>query len=242
MKTRLSQSTIEKIMFYVYALIDPQTKKVFYVGKGKGNRIYAHVEASETVDIKEVEKIATIKAIRAAGKEVQHMVIRHGLTEEQAFAVEASLIDYIESVQKIALTNLMSGHYTTEAGIRKIEDIEIQYEAKPAVIVEPLVLIRINKAYKYGMSDPALYEVTRKHWKVSARVHKYQYACAVYLGIIREVYLVSEWYQSKEAPGRWEFNGKVAPKEISDRYRYKSVTHLMSQGSQNPILYADVKK
>ena len=29
-------------MFYVYNLIDPRDKSVFYVGKGKGNRMYKH--------------------------------------------------------------------------------------------------------------------------------------------------------------------------------------------------------
>jgi hypothetical protein len=47
MKKRLSQKTIEALKFYVYALIDPRTDRVFYIGKGKGSRIYAHVEASE---------------------------------------------------------------------------------------------------------------------------------------------------------------------------------------------------
>lgn len=240
MKNRLSPLTVDKIAYYVYALIDPRTKKVFYVGKGKGNRIYAHVEASEAVDTKEVDKIATIRAIRSAGKQVGHVVIRHGLSESEAFAVEASLINYIESVQKIALTNLMSGHYTAESGIRTIEDIEIQYEAKPAVITHPMVLIRINQAYKPGMTKSALYEVTRKHWKMSPRVKSYRYACAVYLGIVRDVYEVSRWYESTEVPGRWEFEGKKALPEIHERYLHTSVAHLMSQGSQNPFRYIDV--
>lgn len=241
MKKRLSQSTIEKLNYYVYALIDPKSDKVFYVGKGKGNRIYAHVEASELIDVKEVAKIAKIREIRATGKEVKHVVIRHRLTEDQAFAVEAAMIDYVESVQKLPLTNLVSGHYTTDAGIRTIEDIEIQYESKPAVIKHPLVLIRINQAYKHGMDSKTLYEVTRKHWKMSPRVKKYHYACAVYLGIIREVYVVSRWYESTEVVGRWEFEGEKAPANIRDLYIHTSVSHLLSQGSQNPFRYIDVR-
>lgn len=241
MKKRLSQSTVEKLNYYVYALIDPRTNKVFYVGKGKGNRIYAHVEASEIVDVKEVAKIAKIREIRATGKEVKHVVIRHGLTEDQAFAVEAAMIDYVESVQKLPLTNLMSGHYTAESGLRTIEDIEIQYESKPAVITHPLVLIRINQAYKHGMDSKALYEVTRKHWKMSQRVKQYRYACAVYLGIVREVYEVSRWYESTEVIGRWEFEGQKAPADIRNHYIHTSVSHLLSQGSQNPFRYIDIR-
>ena len=29
-------------MFYVYNLIDPRDNSVFYIGKGKGNRMYKH--------------------------------------------------------------------------------------------------------------------------------------------------------------------------------------------------------
>lgn len=29
-------------MFYVYNLIDPRDNSIFYVGKGKGNRMYKH--------------------------------------------------------------------------------------------------------------------------------------------------------------------------------------------------------
>ena len=31
-------------MFYVYELINPITKDIFYVGKGRGNRMYTHVQ------------------------------------------------------------------------------------------------------------------------------------------------------------------------------------------------------
>ncbi len=38
-------SVIEKLDYYVYLLIDPGTNQVFYVGKGTGNRIFAHINA-----------------------------------------------------------------------------------------------------------------------------------------------------------------------------------------------------
>ena len=34
---------IEQLQYYVYRLIDPRTGQTFYVGKGKGNRLYAHI-------------------------------------------------------------------------------------------------------------------------------------------------------------------------------------------------------
>ena len=239
MKKRLSQSTIEKLCYYVYALIDPRTKKVFYIGKGKGSRIYAHVEASEAIDTKEADKIATIRAIRAVGKEVGHTVVRHGLSESEAFAVEAALIDYAKSVQNLNLTNLVDGHYSGEVGLRTIEDIEIQYEAPKAVFEEPMILIRVNKLYEPGMKPKELYDATRMQWRVGPRAFKLKYACAVYLGIIREVYEIKEWSPMEVINGfqRHGFTGKVAAPAIRDKYRHTSVKHVFKKGSQSAIMY-----
>jgi uncharacterized protein len=32
---------------YVYRLIDPRSGETFYVGKGRGNRVFAHIRAEE---------------------------------------------------------------------------------------------------------------------------------------------------------------------------------------------------
>ncbi|MEN9920396.1 MAG: hypothetical protein RL538_289 [Candidatus Parcubacteria bacterium] len=236
MKKRLSQSTIEKLGYYVYVLIDPRSKKVFYVGKGKGSRIYNHVLEAECINKNEKLKIAKIKEIHKAGKEVLHEIVRHGLTEGEALAVEASLIDFIGLKN---LTNIVDGHYTDIYGKRTVEELEIQYEAPKTVIKHPLLLIRINQLYYRGISEKELYEATRKHWKLGMRARKIKYVCAIYLGIIREVYEVKKWYESDEIVGRSYFEGKVAPPEIRDHYKNTSLTHLMKQGSQNPILYVE---
>ena len=43
------QITSEKLKFYVYCLIDPRDDKPFYIGKGKGNRVFEHAESSTTI-------------------------------------------------------------------------------------------------------------------------------------------------------------------------------------------------
>lgn len=35
----------EKHPYYVYCLVDPRNNQTFYIGKGKGNRIFAHRQA-----------------------------------------------------------------------------------------------------------------------------------------------------------------------------------------------------
>lgn len=44
------QSVIESLKSYVYVLVDPRDNRIFYVGKGTGNRVYQHVQAALTDD------------------------------------------------------------------------------------------------------------------------------------------------------------------------------------------------
>ena len=60
------RSVIEKLGFYVYLLIDPRTDKVFYVGKGTGNRIFAHITSAIASPL-ENDKLAQIRSIKSEG-------------------------------------------------------------------------------------------------------------------------------------------------------------------------------
>ena len=43
--TILTQGVLDpKRNYYVYRLIDPRTYQTFYVGKGKGDRVFQHVK------------------------------------------------------------------------------------------------------------------------------------------------------------------------------------------------------
>lgn len=230
----LSQSTIEKLNYYVYLLIDPRTDKVFYVGKGCGNRINHHLLGALEENTKETEKIKRIREIQKAELEVGHTILRHGLTEKEAFEVESAVIDLLGLEN---LTNLVSGHYSFDRGKMTLKNIKIEYEAVDAFFDEPVILIRINQLYRYEMPADELYEVTRKDWKVGSRAKTIHIACAVYAGIIREVYAIDEWIPSAETPGRFMFIGEVAPPNIRQKYLDKSVAHVWKHGSQNPIKY-----
>ena len=83
-----SQSTIENIGYYVYCLIDSRDKTIFYVGKGCGNRVFAH-----ELELSEKEKNKRIDDIQKSGANVEKYIIRHGLTEDEAFHLEAAFID-----------------------------------------------------------------------------------------------------------------------------------------------------
>ena len=53
-----------ELMYYVYALIDPRTRKPFYVGKGKGNRcLWHYTDKSLTENNKKTAKIKKLKSL-----------------------------------------------------------------------------------------------------------------------------------------------------------------------------------
>ena len=56
-----------------------------------------------------------------------------------------------------------------------------------------LFLIRINELYRGGMNETELYDATRGIWKVGEERVKAKYAFAVFEGVIREVYEISQW-------------------------------------------------
>jgi len=105
---QITEEVSEILKSYVYIYIDPRTKEPFYIGKGKGDRLFSHLK-----DQSETEKIDRIKEIRKNGLEPQIDIIRHGLSDAEAALVEASLIDCIG---KDNLTNLKSGYHKDSSG------------------------------------------------------------------------------------------------------------------------------
>ena len=57
----------------------------------------------------------TIADIKNAGLEVEKIIINSNLTEEEAFAAEASLINAFNYVSDAGLTNIVAGHHSAEA-------------------------------------------------------------------------------------------------------------------------------
>ena len=84
MDNKSSPEVESKLQYYVYALVDPRTDQIFYVGKGAGNRVFQHIAEAEAEN-KNVcstsENLDQFRAIHATldadGKpfEVKHFII-----------------------------------------------------------------------------------------------------------------------------------------------------------------------
>ena len=236
-------SVIEKLGYYVYLLLEPENGQVFYVGKGAGNRIFDHIKAA-LKDETPSDKPDKIRAIRASGREVNHIVHRHGLTEKEAFEVEAALIDFIGLS---GLTNQVQGYNSDDRGRMTVAEVVAKYQAPVVRITEPVILITVNRLYKYGMDAERLYEITRGKWVIGIRRNEAKYAFTVFRGIIREVYEIERWLptpvEKRSTKGkakqrnRWQFEGK--PSEPLQRYIGASTENYQVLGAQNPIRYVN---
>jgi hypothetical protein len=63
-KDEITPEVTKILKSYVYVYIDPRNGKPFYIGKGKGNRLFAHLK-----DQSDIEKVAQIAEIRRNEKE-----------------------------------------------------------------------------------------------------------------------------------------------------------------------------
>lgn len=80
-------------VFYVYELIDPRDGSVFYVGKGKDRRAWAHEAHVMRKGCDHSAKEQRIAAILGDGLRVQHHIVQHFDDERAALDMEADLID-----------------------------------------------------------------------------------------------------------------------------------------------------
>jgi uncharacterized protein len=232
-----SSEVADKLKTYVYRLIDPRNGETFYVGKGRGNRVFAHIR--EKVDEEDPSnKLRRIRDIRLAGFEVAHVIHRHGMDERTAFEVEAALLDAYPG-----LTNIGGGFGSTEYGAMHAQEIVRRYAAEPAILKHKALLISVNRS----AADASLYEATRYAWRVDVKkAEKADVILSTRQGLIVGAFVASKWLEAtsenfpgrEPVPGRYGFIGQEAPPAIAQLYLGRRVPdEYRKPGSANPVKY-----
>jgi len=255
---KFSNSEIKALGFYVYVYSNPKDNKIFYVGKGKGNRVFSHLSEDS-----EHEKVNFIQNLKQQGLEPKIEILTHGIQDsETALKVESSIIDLIGINN---LTNKQKGFKSAVFGRMSVEQVKSTYSKQKVNITEPSIIIRINKAFRYSMTPMELYDYTRGHWVINPdNAKSAKYAFSVYEGIIQEVYEIASWFKAGTTYSvrentahtdkwrkpdvsdpivnkRYEFVGNLAPQEVREKYILKSVEHLFNKGNSNPIMYLNLE-
>ncbi len=243
MITEFSKDVLQKMdvdgdgkrKYYVYGLLDPSTFRPFYVGKGCGNRVFEHAKNAITIKGNEDEtslKTATIQSILDKHKEVITLIYRWGLTEDEAFQVESTLIDVFPE-----LTNIQDGH-DNEHGLISTDDL--QNTLSCGVYAEPSQDYIIIKTSREAIElNGSLYEATRRAWHAKLeKAQEYKFVLSVMKGVVQEVFEAERWFTSPTESPRIEFEGKptknaemraLIGKMIPEEYRKK--------GLASPFLY-----
>jgi len=251
MLNKFTPDVCKRLEYYVYRLIDPRTGQTFYVGKGKNNRVFAHVHDAlknyEGEDYSNAEqddeisaKIQQIRDIHNAGLEVIMVIHRWGMDEVTAFEVEAALIDCYPG-----LTNEQFGHDNDRGvanvdtvqrvlGLKEFDDSEAESNEYMIVKIRQDVLDS-----RFGN----VYATARRAWHVlpkKAAGHKY-ILVSLY-GEVIAIYKNATWFKSPTEPDRWEFDAEETTRPtdsiIIDRYLHKRLPkRYMKKGMSAPVLY-----
>ena len=158
---KFSNTTRDRLGFYVYALVDPGTEMIFYIGKASGNnRAFDHLKQEKGED----EKVGRIREIRAKGQQPIVEILRFGLTNErEALEIEAAAIDTIGLEN---LTNQVRGHHT-DRGRRRATELERIFGSRPIDIgsyTDPTILFFIHNTYSPTLTEQEVYDCTRQFW------------------------------------------------------------------------------
>jgi uncharacterized protein len=236
--TRFPRGVRAKLGTYVYLLVDPRTGRPFYVGRGRGNRCYRHVEvARNSPDDRtrsgKFDRLDRIRAAEADGRAVRVDVLRHGLTRDEARLVEATVSDALGLDQ------------VTRLGSRRRPAVEIGAElAAPARIkrVHPVVLLRVGP---HGADTT--YGHARHGWRIGQRwvdttsPRAPQWAVVVAGDLVDAVYRIDSWEPSpataaRPGAGRWSFVG-TPDADLGRRYAGRSVADYLGADTPAPVTY-----
>lgn len=254
---RFSPEVCKELGFYVYRLVDPRNGETFYVGKGKDNRVFQHVNTSVQYN-KEIDgdeelddislKYSRIREIYRAGLDVIHIIHRHKMTQKSALEVEGALIEAYPG-----LSNIQGGHGNHEYGVMNAYQIERKYNAPFAEFDEEdkCLIISINRS----ISQSSIYDAVRLAWRLDVeRAKQAKYILAVEKGLVVGILVAHKWHNATiehfpELPhdleGRYGFVGELLDEKDSvhqhviKKYLGKRLPEeYRKRGASNPVKYA----
>lgn len=224
--------------FYVYTLLD-SNRIPFYIGKGQGDRVWHHImetlaiidtktnstswNYTSSINLQEIDGIdltdkqATIISTLLTNNKIELVIIKWGLTEDEAYMCESSLINMQEFLHPGSLKNIVNGHASSKEKMAKnldsfdtkartvddfLKNVAIDtLDFKTLNIQEPIVFITINPSMEDWPNASALnpnlnfddyvYECVRGYWKVNKRrFQKAKYVIALNKQVVIGVYCI----------------------------------------------------
>ena len=223
---KFSSTTTKHLGHYVYTLVDPRDKTIFYIGKASANnRAFNHLRIHEG----EERKHQRIREIRAAGREPSVEIMRYGLgSVRESFEVEAAVIDAL-GLDKFDPTRCAA--MASIGGAKQRSERELLHGSKPMPVErirDPYMLFFINQTYSPTKTELELYDCARQFWsRVSPKRRTpseetgalpYPTALAIVESVVVRAYFIAAWFPAgttlstrvaQNTRGCWEFVGKL---------------------------------
>jgi hypothetical protein len=195
-------SNPEAIQSYVYALEDPRDKKIFYIGKGIGNRVFAHAKDALKERSKKNEKISLIREIIREELEVKSYIIKYGLSDEEAINYEAIIIETLNKFDH-NLTNLVAGHHTEKLFLSTYAVEGMFGLEKIRSLPRNSVILYINdKNFKKGDSIAEIYDAAKQAWVISKdKIDLIEHVIVENKSVVIAMFKNIQWYKVEE--GKW---------------------------------------
>ncbi|MFA5736694.1 MAG: hypothetical protein WCX70_01820 [Candidatus Paceibacterota bacterium] len=113
----------------------------------------------------------------------------------------------------------------------RLEDIE-----------DKVILLNISQTYRPHMEgdENSIYDIAKQAWSLSKTGESkdlVDYALAIYQNRVKGVFSIDRWKKAEYEPTKWEFEGKIAPDEIRNRYLNKKIVVAWGQGQNNSFRY-----
>ncbi|MFW1748385.1 hypothetical protein ACG93R_07945 [Acinetobacter guillouiae] len=249
---KFSSEIIEQLKWYVYRLIDPRDGLTFYVGRGRGNRVFDHINGliEEQYDEFLSLKMKQIRDIKLANLDIIHVIHRHGLeSQDIAAQIEAALIDAYPG-----LTNIVNGEGSNEYGVAHVQEIINMYKTETVDITHKALIISVNKS----SAERDVYDAVRFAWRLNrTEAEKAEIILATVQGIIKGAFIAEKWLEATDENfpnfklidensddkskrnNRYGFIGKEASPELQQYYLGKRIPEIYrKKGASNPVKYS----
>lgn len=234
----LPPRVVENLGLYLYALRDPRDRSIFYVGVGRGNRVYSHdwdalgeagtrdAESVGDADRDETRAawVQRIRDIYAAGHSVEHIVLRHRIDvphDPVAAAKESAhlVVDALRLLERGSgapvLTNLAGEPVDLEKRAMSVAELAVQYSALPAPeLPVPGALVRVPAAADPTLTSDELYALARGPWRAGTAARNVPDLPVIVFAdnIVRAVYRVTSWESVGPAGAQeWRLSAVVDP-------------------------------
>lgn len=228
--------TLEALGNYVYALSEPvEEGAIFYVGKGTGNRCFAHAleertdpdypKQQDSVMSLKIDKIQEIRKEYSADPSIT--IIAHGIEDsETAFLIESILIKGLKG-----LTNAVAGRDTEDLWLSASE-VDNRYASpiNEKDLGKKVLLVSLNGGEaadpypKIKDNAPELARRTLGSWGLAGKnAKKVELVIGVYRGLVRCVFEVHKIKSGKSLIAEHLEPEKYVTEKGINKARYRFV-------------------